>query len=146
MVEVPVQDERAWTTFVAVRDAADGRPVGVGTVLTRHQVERATAEHAAFCVSPGLDSTITQACASRAMPHLPGVATPSEISTALSLGYTWLKAFPASVLGPEWIRAMLGPFPTVRLVCTGGMTLDTWPAYRAAGARAVAIGGGWARR
>ena len=72
--------------------------------------------------------------------HLPGVATPSEIQQALRHGATWLKAFPATVLGTGWFAAMRGPFPEVNLVATGGVSAHNAADYLAAGARAVAVG------
>jgi 2-keto-3-deoxy-6-phosphogluconate aldolase len=55
-------------------------------------------------------------------------------------GCTWLKAFPAASLGPAWFRTMRGPFPDVRFVATGGLTVTTAPDYLAAGAAAVGLG------
>jgi 2-dehydro-3-deoxyphosphogluconate aldolase/(4S)-4-hydroxy-2-oxoglutarate aldolase len=97
-----------------------------------------------FCVSPGTDLEVAEACEAAGIFHLPGVAIATEISIAFNHGYVWMKAFPASVLGSAWVSAMRGPFPQVKLVCTGGMSMDTMPEYLAAGARAVAIGGRWA--
>jgi 2-dehydro-3-deoxyphosphogluconate aldolase/(4S)-4-hydroxy-2-oxoglutarate aldolase len=74
------------------------------------------------------------------MPHLPGVATASEIQRALAAGFVWLKAFPATALGPAWFRAMRGPFPTVRLVATGGIDAHNAQEYLSAGALVVAVG------
>ena len=143
LVEVPVQSEESWSALEAVVAQAAGRPVGSGTVLTREQVERTARAGGAFCVSPGLDPEIGRACEEVGLFHLPGVATATEVATAVAAGYRWLKAFPASVLGSEWVRAMRGPFPDVAFVCTGGMTQDSWPEYSAAGASALAIGAGW---
>ncbi|MBO3088259.1 bifunctional 4-hydroxy-2-oxoglutarate aldolase/2-dehydro-3-deoxy-phosphogluconate aldolase [Cellulomonas dongxiuzhuiae] len=145
LVEIPVQGEVGWRAAAAVLEAAraEGRSVGVGTVLEAAQVERAAALGAAFCVSPGLDDDVALACAERGLPHLPGVATPTEISRAVRMGYVWLKAFPAAELGPAWLRAMRGPFPHVRFVCTGGMTPARWPEFRDAGADAAALTRGW---
>ena len=144
LVEVPVQDEAGWAAFAAVRDAAGDRPVGVGTVLTADQLRRAADAGAAFSVAPGLDLELGALAAELGIAHLPGVGTGTEVGRALAAGHHWLKAFPASVLGAEWVRAMRGPFPDARFVCTGGMNFENWPTFRAAGAHAVAIGSGWA--
>lgn len=143
LVEVPVQDERGWESFHALHAVASGRSVGVGTVTRTDQVERAAEAGAAFCVAPGFDAVISRAAAERGLAHLPGVATGTEIGQAAAAGHRWVKAFPASVLGVEWIRAMRAPFPDARFVCTGGMTYENWPSFRAAGAHAVALGSGW---
>jgi 2-dehydro-3-deoxyphosphogluconate aldolase/(4S)-4-hydroxy-2-oxoglutarate aldolase len=58
------------------------------------------------------------------LPHLPGVATPTEVQRAPAAGFGWLKAFPAAQLGAGWITAMHGPFPEARCVATGGIDLS----------------------
>ncbi|MET7611856.1 thiamine phosphate synthase, partial [Streptomyces seoulensis] len=70
----------------------------------------------------------------------PGVATATDVQAARALGLDWLKAFPASVLGPDWFRAMRGPFPEVPFVATGGIDASNAAAYLAAGAKVVAVG------
>ena len=72
-------------------------------------------------VSPGTSVEVIQACAEAGLAHLPGVATPSDIQLAASHGLDWVKAFPASVLGADWLKAMGGPFPRIKFVSTGGM-------------------------
>ena len=74
------------------------------------------------------------------LPTLPGVATASDIQRCARLGLGWLKAFPATTLGPGWIAAMRGPFPDVRFVATGGVTVANAAGFLSAGARAVALG------
>ncbi|MFZ8756190.1 bifunctional 4-hydroxy-2-oxoglutarate aldolase/2-dehydro-3-deoxy-phosphogluconate aldolase [Microbacterium sp. HMH0099] len=141
-VEIPVQSTDALPTLRAVVAAGRerGLDVGAGTVVDVDQFAEVSAAGAAYTVSPGLDADIVRAALERGIPHLPGVATPSEILTARRLGLRWLKAFPASVLGADWIRAMRGPFPDVRFVATGGMVLDAAPAFLAAGVGTVALG------
>jgi len=62
------------------------------------------------------------------------------VQAAMHLGLTWLKAFPASVLGTPWFRAMAGPFPDARFVATGGMDATNAGSFLEAGARVVAVG------
>ncbi|HEU4598806.1 MAG TPA: bifunctional 4-hydroxy-2-oxoglutarate aldolase/2-dehydro-3-deoxy-phosphogluconate aldolase, partial [Solirubrobacterales bacterium] len=71
---------------------------------------------------------------------MPGVATASEVQLAMKAGLTWLKAFPASVLGTGWLSAMRGPFPRAQFVTTGGMSAANAGEYLRAGARVVAVG------
>lgn len=73
----------------------------------------------------------------RGIPHLPGVAT--AILRAWAFGLAWLKAFPASFLGPEWVKALKGPFPNVQFVATGGMKAATPPNYPSAGGSVVSL-------
>ncbi|NEB81742.1 bifunctional 4-hydroxy-2-oxoglutarate aldolase/2-dehydro-3-deoxy-phosphogluconate aldolase, partial [Streptomyces sp. SID14478] len=88
----------------------------------------------------GLDAAVASASVAAGLPHLPGVATATDVQAARALGLTWLKAFPASVLGADWFRAMRGPFPEVPFVATGGMDAGNAAAYLSAGARVVAVG------
>ncbi|MEU6814441.1 bifunctional 4-hydroxy-2-oxoglutarate aldolase/2-dehydro-3-deoxy-phosphogluconate aldolase [Streptomyces sp. NPDC046860] len=139
-VEVPVQDEEAAAVLAAVVAAGRGRPVGAGTVTTPERLGWAVAAGAAFTVAPGLDAGVARASVDAGLPHLPGVATATDVQAARALGLDWLKAFPASVLGPDWFRAMRGPFPEVPFVATGGIDASNAAAYLAAGAKVVAVG------
>ena len=103
-------------------------------------IRQAKRAGAAFTVSPGLDLDIVRASAEAGLPPLPGVATPTEVQLALREGLTWLKAFPASVLGTGWFGAMRGPFPQAKFVATGGMDASTAGRFFAAGVRVVAVG------
>ena len=142
LVEVPVQTPDALPSLRAAVAAGRerGLPVGAGTVISLEQVREVAASGAAFTVAPGFDPAVATASAGMGLPHLPGVATPGEIQAALRHGLTWLKAFPASVLGTAWFTAMRGPFPQIKLVATGGLDARTAPDYLAAGARVVAVG------
>ncbi|PRY02563.1 bifunctional 4-hydroxy-2-oxoglutarate aldolase/2-dehydro-3-deoxy-phosphogluconate aldolase [Allonocardiopsis opalescens] len=141
-VEVPVQGEEAFDALSAavVAGRARGRAVGAGTVRFPDQLRRAADAGARFTVAPGLDLDIVRLSNEIGIPHLPGVATSTDIDTALKAGLTWLKAFPASVLGAEWVRAQLAPFPEVRFIATGGIGADNARGFLDAGCRAVAIG------
>lgn len=141
-VEVPVQDEEAAAVLAAVvaAGAERGKPVGAGTVTTAERLAWAVSAGAAFTVAPGLDTEVARASLAAGLPHLPGVATATDVQTARAMGLDWLKAFPASVLGPDWFRAMRGPFPEVPFVATGGIDASNAAAYLAAGAKVVAVG------
>ena len=140
VVEIPVQTPAAMPSLRAAVDAAheQGLEVGAGTVLRPEQVRDVAAAGAAFTVAPGTHPDAIRVSHELRLPHLPGVATATDIAQALDLGFTWLKAFPAAELGPGWIRAMRGPFPQVRFVATGGITPETMPAMLDAGCVAVA--------
>ena len=143
VVEVPIQTPDAVPSLVAVAAAASerGAVCGAGTVVSAEQVRVAAGARAAFTVAPGLDPEVLRASESAGLPHLPGVATASEIQQALRVGCTWLKAFPAAALGPAWFRDMAGPFPAVRFVATGGVGAHNARDYLAAGAAALGVGG-----
>lgn len=143
VIEVPVQDEGAYPSLEAAIAAATARgaSIGAGTVTTPEQVHRVAALGAAFTVAPGTSVRVIAACREAGLPHLPGVATASEITAVVDNGLTWVKAFPAAQLGPAWVRAQAGgPFPGVRFVATGGVDASNAAGFLDAGARVVAVG------
>lgn len=141
-VEIPVQGAADLEALHEVARVAGlrGREVGAGTVTTLDQLRAVAAAGASYVVSPGFDTRLVLACLAQGIPPLPGVATASEAQRATSLGLTWLKAFPASVLGPAWFTAMRVPFPSARFVATGGINPDNAQDFLEAGAHAVAAG------
>jgi 2-dehydro-3-deoxyphosphogluconate aldolase/(4S)-4-hydroxy-2-oxoglutarate aldolase len=141
-VEVPLQtdeDERALRELVRLA-AERGKVVGAGTIITPEQVDRAGDAGAAYLVSPGIYPVVVRAAQERGIPILPGVATPSEVQLGVSLGLTWLKAFPAEWLGVGWFRHIRGPFPQVRFVATGGLDASNVTSFLDAGVRVAAVG------
>jgi 2-dehydro-3-deoxyphosphogluconate aldolase/(4S)-4-hydroxy-2-oxoglutarate aldolase len=145
-VEVPIQTTDAVASLDAVARAAAqrGLTVGAGTVTTIEQLDAAQGAGVSFTVSPGLDVAIIEESTRRGIPHLPGVGTASEILQARALGLIWLKAFPASVLGTGWVKAMKGPFPEVCFVGTGGMTVSNADQFLAAGVSVVGLSSAFA--
>ena len=141
-VELPIQtsDDVEALAAVAAEGSKHGRTVGAGTVVTPEQIAQAKAAGASFTVSPGLDLDIVRASAEAGLAPLPGVATPSEVQLAMREGLTWVKAFPASVLGVDWFSAMRGPFPQAKFVATGGMDAGNAAEFLATGVRVVAVG------
>jgi 2-dehydro-3-deoxyphosphogluconate aldolase / (4S)-4-hydroxy-2-oxoglutarate aldolase len=142
VAEVAIETEAAEASLRAAVDLGrqQGLVVGAGTVTTCDRVQVARAAGAAFTVAPGLDAEVARASLGLGLPHLPGVATPTEIQHAVRLGFRWLKVFPARELGASWITAMSGPFPGLRLVATGGIGASNAAEFLAAGASAVAVG------
>ncbi|WP_447947609.1 bifunctional 4-hydroxy-2-oxoglutarate aldolase/2-dehydro-3-deoxy-phosphogluconate aldolase [Microbacterium maritypicum] len=142
VVELPIQtpDDVEALRVVAAAGRTRGKAVGAGTVVSAEHVAQALSAGATFTVSPGLDLDVVRASHEAGMLSLPGVATASEVQSATSAGLTWLKAFPASVLGPQWLTAMNGPFPQARFVTTGGMNAANAAEYLDAGAHVVAVG------
>lgn len=141
-VEVPLQTAEDELALRAIAAAASerGLVVGAGTIVAVDQVARAADAGAAFLVSPGLDAAVVRAAEDAGLPILPGVATPTEVQLAQSLGLNWVKAFPAQWLGPGWFKHLRGPFPQVRFVATGGLNADNAEEFLAAGVRVAAVG------
>ncbi|GAA2896095.1 bifunctional 4-hydroxy-2-oxoglutarate aldolase/2-dehydro-3-deoxy-phosphogluconate aldolase [Microbacterium esteraromaticum] len=141
-VEVPVQTPTDVEALRVVAQAARerGLTVGAGTVVSLEHVRQAADAGAAFTVSPGFDVDVVRASHEAGLPPLPGVSTATEVQHALGEGLTWLKAFPASLLGTGWFPAMRGPFPQAHFVATGGMDSGNARSYLDAGVRVVAVG------
>jgi 2-dehydro-3-deoxyphosphogluconate aldolase / (4S)-4-hydroxy-2-oxoglutarate aldolase len=140
-VEVPIQTTEALEALSAVAraGASRGEPVGAGTVVTPEQVELAVTAGAAYTVAPGLDLDVLTESLAAGLPHLPGVATASEVHHAMRAGCRWVKAFPAGSLGASWLRELRGPFPDALFVATGGVTAANARDFVAAGARSLGI-------
>ena len=141
-VELPIQEPADVEALAAVAAAARerGLTVGAGTVLRVEQIEVAKQAGATYTVSPGTDEEVIRASLAAGLPTLPGVGSASDVQRCLKLGLTWLKAFPAAALGPGWIKAMLGPFPQVKFVATGGVAVANASDFLAAGCRVVSLG------
>jgi 2-dehydro-3-deoxyphosphogluconate aldolase/(4S)-4-hydroxy-2-oxoglutarate aldolase len=117
--------------------------VGAGTVLAIEQADRAIDAGAKFIVAPGTNPKVVEHVLKRGLPIVPGVATPTEIELALSLGVDVLKFFPAETMGGvAALKAFAGPFPEVRFVPTGGIRPETLSQYLSL-ASVVACGGSW---
>jgi 2-dehydro-3-deoxyphosphogluconate aldolase/(4S)-4-hydroxy-2-oxoglutarate aldolase len=129
---------------VAAAEAAAGASgllVGAGTVLDRGAAAAALEAGATFLVMPHTDPDLVGWAAERGVAAFPGAMTPSEILAAWRAGAAAVKVFPASALGPSFLREVRGPLGAIPLVPTGGITGDNAAAFLAAGAAAVGVGG-----
>jgi 2-dehydro-3-deoxyphosphogluconate aldolase/(4S)-4-hydroxy-2-oxoglutarate aldolase len=115
--------------------------IGAGTILELPDAKKAVAAGAKFLVSPVFTKSVAAFAKSKKIPYLPGCATAQEIYTAWKAGCRPIKVFPAPTLGgPEFIKRLLAPMPFLELLPTL-IKVDEIPAYLAAGAKAVGIGG-----
>ena len=114
--------------------------VGAGTVLTADAAQRVIDAGAAFVVGPILQWDVIDVCHRHDTAVLPGCLTPTEIYTAWSAGADVVKVFPATSLGPAFIKDVRGPLPQVRLMPTGGVTCENAGDWIRAGAVAVGVG------
>jgi 2-dehydro-3-deoxyphosphogluconate aldolase/(4S)-4-hydroxy-2-oxoglutarate aldolase len=130
----------AFRAIEAVAGADTGIAIGAGTVLSIEDAGLALDAGATFLVMPTTDPELVRWAAERGIPALPGAATPTEILAAWRAGAAAVKLFPASALGPSFVRECLGPFPDIPLVPTGGVTAETAGSFIAAGAVAVGLG------
>jgi 2-dehydro-3-deoxyphosphogluconate aldolase/(4S)-4-hydroxy-2-oxoglutarate aldolase len=122
-------------------ELGDRALVGAGTVLDESSAVAAIRAGARFLVSPNVALDVVRAGGRYGVPALPGAASTTEILTALEAGVDIVKLFPASVLGIDYLKAVLPVLPTVALVPTGGINAETAPRWLEAGAVCVGVGG-----
>jgi 2-dehydro-3-deoxyphosphogluconate aldolase/(4S)-4-hydroxy-2-oxoglutarate aldolase len=118
----------------------EGILIGAGTVLDADTAAAAIWSGADFVVSPLADPGMIAACRAHGTLVAPGAFTPAEIVAAWDRGADIVKVFPATSLGPQYFRDLKGPFPQLRLMPTGGVTIENARAFIEAGACAVGIG------
>ncbi len=119
---------------------APGTLVGAGTVLDARTAKDVIAAGADFVVSPITDMETVKVCRDAGVLVAPGAFTPTEIVAAWRAGADIVKVFPATSLGPQFCRDLRGPLPEVRLMPTGGVTVENARDFIAAGAAAVGLG------
>ncbi len=124
---------------VARADLSDSI-VGAGTVLDERSARDVIAAGARFVVSPTFDEAVLRVCREANVPYMPGALTPRELLEAWRAGASPIKLFPASLVGPGYIRDVLAPLPFLRLVPSGGVSLENAGAWIRAGAAAVSVG------
>ena len=121
---------------------AEGRlHVGAGTVLSNEEAEEAIGTGAQFIVSPSLELNLIPICHEANVPCIPGAATPTEILAAARAKADLVKIFPADTIGgPDFVRQMSGPFPNIRFMVSGGVSLTNIKEYVRAGVTGICLG------
>ena len=114
--------------------------IGAGTVLDEETARIAILAGAQFIVSPSLSARTAQLCRRYQVPYMPGAGSAAEVLQALEEGADIVKVFPGEVLGPAFVKAILGPLPYAPLMPTGGVTVDNAADWIRAGC--VALGAG----
>jgi len=115
--------------------------VGAGTVLDPETARACLLAGAQFIVSPALNLATIELCHRYSAPVAPGVLTPTEVITAWSAGVDFVKVFPCgSVGGASYVKNLKGPFPQVKIIPTGGVSLTTAADFIKAGASALGVG------
>lgn len=113
---------------------------GAGTVLDAATVARVVDAGARFVVSPVFRRSVIEACRAHDVAALPGCFTPTEILDAWDAGADVVKVFPATALGPSYLKDVHAPLPHVKLMPTGGVTVENAGDWIRAGAVAVGVG------
>ena len=140
-VEVTLNSRGALETIRKIAERLGTKmAAGAGTVLHPQEVEQVAMSGGTFIVSPNRDLRVIETTLRHDLVSIPGCFTPSEVLEALGAGADAAKLFPASVLGPGFVRAMRAPLPDARLIPTGGVTPTTAADYIGAGAWAVGVG------
>ena len=116
--------------------------LGSGTVTDATQAQATIEAGAEFVVSPSLHPEVIAKTKAMGKVSVPGALTPTEVITAWRAGADYVKVFPCSAMGgASYLKALLAPFPDVKLIPTGGVTLQTAAEFLRAGARALGVGG-----
>jgi len=115
--------------------------LGSGSVISAAQVEATVDAGAEFVVSPSFHPEVVARTKELGKVSIPGSLTPTEVITAWRAGADYVKIFPCSAVGgASYLKALLAPFPELRLIPTGGVTLETATDFLKAGARALGVG------
>ena len=139
VVEVTLNTPGALEAISAAAD--EGFLIGAGSVLDAGMARAALAAGAEFLVAPNTDVAAIRAAKDAGKVACPGALTPTEVVTAWQAGADLVKIFPASCMGPGYIKALRGPLPHVRTMPVGGVNLDNAAAFLEAGACALGVGG-----
>ncbi len=143
VVEITLRTKEGIRSIEALATGLPELMVGAGSVLIADQVDQVVNAGAQFVVSPGLSVDVLTRSKELGVPALPGVATSSELMTAVGLGLTEVKFFPAGLLGgPAAIRALTAPFTTMSFMPSGGVNADNMADYLAIPA-VPAVSGSW---
>ncbi len=145
VLEVTFRTKAAAGAIARIKADVPEAVVGAGTLLTAEQVRAAVAAGAEFGVAPGFDPVVVATAKAVGLPMVPGIATASELSQALTAGVPMVKFFPAEAAGGgKMIKNLLGAFRStgVKFMPTGGSNLSNLKDYLAV-PEIVACGGTW---
>lgn len=114
--------------------------VGAGTVCNKKNLKEALEAGAQFIVTPILTEEVIQHCTDKEIPVFPGAFTPTEIYRAWELGASMVKVYPATSMGPGYIKDVKAPLNQIKLLPTGGINKDNLSLFMKAGADGLGIG------
>lgn len=140
-VEFTFTNPRAAEVITTVRNAVgDSAFIGAGTVLDAETARIAILAGAEYIVTPTFRPETILMCRRYSIPTVIGAFTPTEILSAWESGADFIKVHPASLGGPKYFKDVLAPFPHIKLIPSGGVTLDNAADFIKAGAVAVGLG------
>ena len=140
-IEITLNTPEALSVISSLANQYNGElNVGAGTVCTLDDLTDAVNAGANFIVTPIFKAEVVKKCVSMKVPIFPGAFSPTEIYEAWELGASMIKLYPASVVGPAYVSAVLAPLNKVKLMPTGGIHLSNMLAFMKAGATSLGIG------
>ncbi len=140
-VEFTFTNPAAGRAIEAAKAAVGDRGyIGAGTVLDPETARIAILSGAEYIVTPTLKRETIELCNRYGIPTVIGAFTATEMLTAWETGATYIKVHPASLGGPRYFKDILGPLPQLKLIPSGGVSLDNAAEFIKAGAVAVALG------
>ncbi len=143
VAEITFRSAAAAESIRILRERIPEMLVGAGTVLGIEQVDLAVRAGSQFAVTPGFNPAIVEACLERGLPILPGVNNPTGVEQAMGFGLEAVKFFPAEASGGvPFLKALSGPYPSIRFLPTGGIGPTNLGNYLAL-PNVLACGGSW---
>jgi 2-dehydro-3-deoxyphosphogluconate aldolase/(4S)-4-hydroxy-2-oxoglutarate aldolase len=142
LIELTLSTDAVFDELGALRDEFGAEAsIGIGTVTTRGQARASLDGGADFIVTPTTEPEVVEVAVEAGVPVFPGGLTPTELYRSWSAGASAVKLFPASSVGPGYIGQLLGPFPDIKVIPSGGVGIDDAVEWIDAGAVAVSLGG-----
>ncbi|GLO66879.1 bifunctional 4-hydroxy-2-oxoglutarate aldolase/2-dehydro-3-deoxy-phosphogluconate aldolase [Oceanobacillus kimchii] len=141
LLEVTLNSDNALDTIGALHSHLEKDVlIGAGTVLDSESAVLAIKAGAKFIISPTLDVETIKATKRYGVISIPAAFTPTEILTAVEAGADIVKVFPASSLGPNYVKDIHGPLPHIKLLPTGGVNVENVNEFIKKGAIGVGLG------
>ena len=139
-IEITMTVPNAVELIAELSSAVPEALIGAGTVTDATTARDVIAAGARYVVSPVFRPAVIEACKECDVPAMPGCFSPTEILTAWEMGADVVKLFPATALGPSFIKDLRGPFPSIKIMPTGGVSIDNAADWIRAGAVAIGVG------
>jgi len=142
VIEVTFSVPQAHRVLEQIADRLGERILlGAGSVLDTETARTALLSGAEFIVAPTTNPDVIKLCNRYGKIVMPGALTPTEVLRAWEAGADIVKLFPSDTIEPAYLKALLGPFPHIRLMPTGGITPETAADFLRAGACTLGVGG-----